>query len=271
VKNTSGLTLEEGPVTVYEENSYAGECMLPFMVDGDKRLLAYAVDQSVTVNKEIKTQYESVHEVVVTGPIIETYYYQVNETKYNLKNKGDEEKEIIIEHPKAYGFEPWETEKFEEETPNYYRWKVVLGPRKSKDFTVKLRRLISSHLNVVGLSAAIIEDYFNRGLITGEENSFLKKISELQTQVNEIDLEMSNLRREKQGIFEYQGRLRENIKVLGDSRQEVELKERYISILSAQEDRIQEIETQLKELEEKRDNIKVEIDKLIAEYSEKKK
>jgi hypothetical protein len=267
IKNTSGLTLEEGPVTVYEENSYAGECMLPFMVDGDKRLLAYAVDQTVAVNKEVKTQYESVHEVIVRGPIIETYYYQINETKYNFKNKGDEEKEIIIEHPKEYGFEPWETDKFEEETPNYYRWKIVLEPRKSREFTVKLRRLISSQLKVVGLSSALIEDYFNRNLITEEENSFLKRVAELQSKVNEIEVEMNDLEREKQEIFRYQERLRENLKVLGNTRQEAELKERYISTLSGQEDRIQEIYVRLKELNEEREKTKREIDKIIEEYS----
>lgn len=271
VKNTSGLTLEEGPVTVYEENSYAGECMLPFMVDGDKRLLAYAVDQTVAVTKEIKTQYESVHEVIVRGPIIETYYYQINETKYTLKNKGDEEKEIIIEHPKEFGFEPWKTDKFEDETPNYYRWKIVLEPRKSREFTVKLRRLISSRLNVIGLSAALIEDYFGRGLITDEENSFLKRVTELQNQVNEIEVEMNDLQSEKQEIFEYQERLRENLKVLGNTRQEAELKERYISTLAAQEDRIQEIEIKLRELNKRREDTKREIDKIINEYAERQK
>ncbi|MEM3564357.1 MAG: hypothetical protein QXS27_08290 [Candidatus Jordarchaeaceae archaeon] len=271
LKNTSGLTLEEGPVTVYEENSYAGECMLPFMVDGDKRLLAYAVDQTVAVTKEIKTQYESVHEVIVRGPIVETYYYQINETKYTLKNKGDEEKEIIIEHPKEFGFEPWKTDKFEEETPNHYRWKIVLEPRKSREFTVKLRRLISSRLNVVGLSSALIEDYFNRGLITGEENSFLKRVAELQSQVNEIETEMRDLEREKQEIFRYQERLRENLKVLGNTRQEAELKEKYISTLATQEDRIQEIEARLWQLNKQREDTKREIDKIINEYAEQQK
>ena len=185
LKNATGLTLEEGPVTVYEENSYAGECMLPFMVDGDKRLLAYAVDQDVTVNKEVKSRNESVHEVVVRGPVVEAYYYQINETRYNLKNKSREVKEVIIEHPKEYGFEPWKTEKFEEETPNYYRWKVNLEPEKSVKFTVKLRRLLSSHLSVTGLDTTLIETYFRRGLITEEENRFLERVAELQNRINE--------------------------------------------------------------------------------------
>jgi hypothetical protein len=271
MKNTSGLTLEEGPVTVYEENSYVGECMLPFMVDGDKRLLAYAVDQDVTVNKEIKSRNESVHEVIVRGPVIETYYYQINETKYNLKNKGDEAKEVIIEHPKEYGFEPWKTEKFEEETPNYYRWKINIEPRKSQEFTVKMRRLLSSHISVIGLDTSLIETYFNRGLITDEENRFLNRIAELQNQINEMELEMENLEEEKEEIFEDQKRLRENIKVLKTSKQEVELKERYISTLSAQEDRIIEIDTRLKELEKTRDKIKRDIDKKINDYAEKQK
>ncbi|MEM2958864.1 MAG: hypothetical protein QW261_11260, partial [Candidatus Jordarchaeaceae archaeon] len=121
------------------------------------------------------------------------------------------------------------------------------------------------------LSSALIEDYFNRGLITGEENSFLKRVAELQSQVNEIETEMRDLEREKQEIFRYQERLRENLKVLGNTRQEAELKEKYISTLATQEDRIQEIEARLWQLNKQREDTKREIDKIINEYAEQRK
>src|SRR5439155_6247126 len=47
--NTTGLTLEGGPVTVLEGGSYVGEAMLETSKPDEKRLIPYAVELSVFV------------------------------------------------------------------------------------------------------------------------------------------------------------------------------------------------------------------------------
>ena len=47
-KNTTGLTLEGGPVTVLEGGSYVGEAMLETIKPDEKRLVPYAVELGVT-------------------------------------------------------------------------------------------------------------------------------------------------------------------------------------------------------------------------------
>jgi hypothetical protein len=42
--NTTGLTLEGGPVTVTEGDTYVGEAMLDTMKPDDKRFVPYAVE-----------------------------------------------------------------------------------------------------------------------------------------------------------------------------------------------------------------------------------
>ena len=46
-ENTTGLTLEGGPVTVLEQGSYVGEAMLDTMKPTEKRLVGYAVELAV--------------------------------------------------------------------------------------------------------------------------------------------------------------------------------------------------------------------------------
>ncbi len=57
-ENTTGLTLEGGPVLVLDERNYVGEAMLDTLKPTDTRLLGYAVDLGVRVTDSIKSKQE---------------------------------------------------------------------------------------------------------------------------------------------------------------------------------------------------------------------
>ena len=42
-KNTTGLKLPAGPVTVFDGGTYAGDALLEFLGENDARLIAYGV------------------------------------------------------------------------------------------------------------------------------------------------------------------------------------------------------------------------------------
>src|SRR5207249_11917339 len=54
-KNTTGLTLEGGPVTVLEGGSYVGEAMMETSKPDDSRLIPYAVELAVHVLDNINS------------------------------------------------------------------------------------------------------------------------------------------------------------------------------------------------------------------------
>src|SRR6185312_12302496 len=60
-KNTTGLTLEGGPLTVLEGGSYVGEAMLDTIKPDDHKLLPYAVELSVAVLDNVDSHMENVH------------------------------------------------------------------------------------------------------------------------------------------------------------------------------------------------------------------
>ena len=55
LKNTSGKPLTQGPITVYDDGSYAGDTRTLDLQPNEERLLSYAIDQGTEVKTEIKT------------------------------------------------------------------------------------------------------------------------------------------------------------------------------------------------------------------------
>ena len=44
IANSTGKTLDGGPITVYDANAYAGEALVETLKAGDKRLITYGID-----------------------------------------------------------------------------------------------------------------------------------------------------------------------------------------------------------------------------------
>src|SRR5438105_9941575 len=84
--NTTGLTLEGGPVTVLEGGSYVGEAMLETLKPDEKRLIPYAVELSVHVLDNVESFTEKVHKVVIRDGRLTRHSSQVRQTTYHLDN-----------------------------------------------------------------------------------------------------------------------------------------------------------------------------------------
>src|SRR5205085_10030533 len=89
LKNTTGLTLEGGPVTVLEGGSYVGEAMLETTKPGEQRLVPYAVELAVSVLDNIDSHEGTVNRVVIRNRLMTMFRVQVQQTTYTLNNKSD--------------------------------------------------------------------------------------------------------------------------------------------------------------------------------------
>ena len=61
LKNTTGLHLKGGPVTLFDGDTYAGDALVEDVPPGDTRLISYAVDQSIVGERQNTTQNEDAH------------------------------------------------------------------------------------------------------------------------------------------------------------------------------------------------------------------
>ncbi|HMF34821.1 MAG TPA: hypothetical protein VKK79_25595 [Candidatus Lokiarchaeia archaeon] len=256
VTNSTKLTLEKGPVTVYYKDNLAGEAMMPFLNKEDTRILNYAVEQGVVVLFEAKDNYQKVHRVSFSGSYIYEYYYADRDTLYKMNNKTAAEKILYVDHPKTSDYKIRETEKKlnYKETPTTWRFELKLHPKKGSKFTVPERREISSTYYILDMDHEglrnKIEFYLSGELIDPKQEEKLREIAETIAEKKQLQRQVDDLEAEINEITNEQSRLRQNLQVLTDSLAEKDLKEKYIQKFEAQEQTLEANREQQKQLKE---------------------
>lgn len=264
LENISEYTFEEGPISVFEQDTYSGEAMLPFMRPKEKRLIPYSVDLGVNVTSKQKIKSEKIFSIKMARYSMLQYNYEVKESEYTVNNKTiDEERAVIMEHPILKDYELFDTEDPFEKTKNFYRYKFSLPPKKAHKLMIKVRRKIASRSYYNQVPRVYIEELVKLKLIGEEERDFLLGLVAVEEKKQENREKMQKLKAQRNLIAEDQERLRENIKSLGDSTLEKRLKERYITKLEKQEESLDAIELEIEQVEKEYKNLEKEYEKII--------
>lgn len=136
LKNTSGQPLTQGPITVYEEGSYAGDTRILDLQPNEERLLSYALDQGTEVKTEVQSS-PSPQMNFKIGSNNLAARYKLRETKsYLAKNRSPNERTLIIEHPIRSNWKLINPMKPAEKTRDMYRFEVKVPAGKTVKFEV---------------------------------------------------------------------------------------------------------------------------------------
>lgn len=253
ITNTTGLTLETGPITIIVGESLAGEAMLPFLNKDDTRLLNYALEQGVTVQVEEEITRKDMHRLSMSGSYIYEYFHEDRQYTYKIRNKTRAKKQIYIDHPKMSNFIIHDSPVKPEVTSSNWRFKTPLEPSKNLKFTFTIRKEISSSHYLWNVDTEFIENkvelYTKNGFIDSKARQLLEHIAKLNKEKGDQESKRNDLEQEIIAMDQDQSRIRKNLKVLGDSQSEKALKERLVRKLSKQEARYEGIKQELEDLE----------------------
>jgi hypothetical protein len=128
-KNTTGQPLTQGPVTVFEGGTYAGDARIMDLQPNEERLLAYAIDQGMEVKAENGGGTEVLTAVRITKGALGVTH-KLRETKtYLIKNRSSQDRLLIVEQPVREDWKLVEPAKPAERSRDLYRfeWKVPAG------------------------------------------------------------------------------------------------------------------------------------------------
>jgi len=264
LENTSELTFEEGPISLYDGNRFIGEAMLQLMKKGEKQRIPYAIDLGVTVDKKPKSKTANIHEVKIKRNGVYQYKFYINTVEYIVKNKTkDEEKIVIIEHPIQQNYDLFDTAEPFEKSKSYYRYKLTMPPQTSEKLVIKTRYLSHSIQQFQYVNESFIKKLLKLKLISDDENDYLKQMATLVLEKSTNDSELGTARGRKSQIFNDQARLRKNIKSLKSSTSESRLRDKYVSKLAEQEDLLEALIIKIKELEQKQVDLEEKVKKLV--------
>lgn len=244
-KNTTGLTLEGGPVTIYEGDIYAGEAMMDTLGPGEERMLPY----SVALEVEAKVERE-VHTVLVDQRVGDGVWSerraQYRDTTYRFVNKGDKPHKVVVEHPLSQA-ELVNTPKPISETRNFWRFMVEVQANGKETLEVHEKTLLQDTLILKQLDPPQVLARIE-GLATklGSSPVFLE-MRELAESVVKNQNKLQNLANDAREKEQGQARIRENLKSLGNTEEERTLRARYVKSLDADETELNDLKLQMVE------------------------
>lgn len=258
-KNTTGLTLEGGPVTVLEGGSYVGEAMLETTKPDDEKLVPYAVELGVSVIDNVDSHHEEVHRVVFRDGWLTTYRMQVMKTTYHFNNKAEVEQKLFVDQPRPS--ERWELmePRPHETTQNYWRFRLTLPPKRVTSVPVVQHETLEHRHALGNLSVNQLGFWLEQKYLDDRTRDTLRQVLACQQRLAEVARSLQALDQERQAIHNEQHRIRENLQALGDRPSEKELRERLVRTLNTQEDRLEQITSETaarnQELEQTREQL----------------
>jgi hypothetical protein len=266
--NTSGLTLERGPVTVVENGEYKGEALVPFTRADNEVYLAFAVEMGIRVT-ERTSQHTEMAGLSIRDDYLLINEYQVRSTAYLIENTTAKDHVVTVEAPIHTDFELVRTPEPDAQTATERRWRVSVPAHASAEFERHERRLTLRHEQVRDLDYRRLQRFFEDRWLDQEAYDRLTGLLDSLALINRAQEEQGTLRAEREEVYARQAQLRENLAALKPAGEEGVLRARVLSQLSASTDRVEAIEARIAELAEQIAEAERQIEETLATLAQR--
>jgi len=232
--NSTGKTLDGGPITVFSAASYAGEALMTTLKEGDKRLISYAVDLGTRITTQFDSSREIVREIHVNRGVL-TARTAADETRtYTIRNVDQKPKTLIIEYAqrpeyKVLNQTPVET------TANAYRFEVKLAPDSTQKFPIIDERVYNTTTEVSSLTPDALLAYVQNKAISDMGRRQLQQIAGLERQIADLDSQIQQAGGDTRNLVQDEDRIRKNISSLNQVSGQQDQVQKYARQLATQE------------------------------------
>jgi hypothetical protein len=242
LKNTSGLYLMQGPITIFDGNAYAGDAKLPDLQKNEERLVAYALDLAVDVDVKLKTSADEVVQVWIAKGMLCRRRKLVDEREYSVRNKGDTARTLLIEQDIPDTWQLIEPKAFEEKAGTVTRFKVEVPPQQTQTLAVKVEAPNDETFKLMEMNDEQIGVVVRQRVISEPVKQAIARMVELQTAFDETQQQVKQIEGEIKTIGSEQKRIRENMTVLSETS---EVRKRYEKKLNDQETSVETLRERL--------------------------
>lgn len=259
--NTTGLHLMQGPITVFEGGSYAGDAKIEDLPPGAERLISYAVDLDTEVAPKNKNQPEELLSVRINkGTMIATRKY-VREQEYTVKNSGKDVKKVLVEYPLDASWKLVKPEKPAEKTRNLYRFAVEAKPGEPALLTVEEERTDSQRMALANLDDGSIKFYVSAKAVSDKVKDALKEIVKRKAELGQLTARKQQLEQRIREIGEDQNRIRQNMAQLYRNS---DVYKSYVKKFSDQEAEIEKLRDQIAKLVDEETGMRKSLDEYMT-------
>lgn len=214
ITNSTGMKLPAGPITVFDGGIYAGDALLEFLPELDKRLVVYGEDLSVTGDVTASSSTETVGVQIVKGVMTVSRRISYSRT-YAFKNASATGRKLVVEHPATSGAELAAPAKPEEQTSSVYRFLLSVPAGSQARLEVKERSPSQERVVLSSLSGDSFLYWSSSSDIPPAVRDALKKAIDLKKRSDDAKRLLSDLQARKTELGSDQSRIRQNLDAVG--------------------------------------------------------
>jgi hypothetical protein len=243
--NTSGGYIMQGPVTVLDHGIYAGDAQVLDLPPDANRLISYGVDQRMQVNGgDIKNTGQLLTGKIVKG-VLQLSIENVNDQTYIAQNKSDEDKLLLIEHPRQQDWQLIVPKKAAETTDTLYRFEVPIPAGKSASLHVQQQHVSWQGIEILPTDISGLVVYTKDAAIPQPVKDALAKAISFKQAVADTDRDLAQVKQDQAALSAEQDRMRENMKVVSPG---TDYYKKLLKKLDDQETQFEKMEAQEKQL-----------------------
>jgi hypothetical protein len=263
VKNTTDKHLLQGPITVLDGGSYAGDAQIDNVPPGQERLISYGIDLQVLVDaKSSRNEVRLVSGKIVKGVLILQRKY-LHQHDYTVENKSDKDKTVVVEHAFRPGWKLDESQaKPIERTDSLYRFKFVVPPGKPQKLPIQEELVSDERMEILPLDLNTMLVYSRTGEIPQKVRDALIRAAQLKQALLETERQMNEKAQMVATITQEQVRIRENMRTVNDRNSEVY--NRWLKKLNEQETQIEQLQSEREQLSRRAQQQRKELEEYVS-------
>lgn len=238
VTNSTELKLMPGPLAVFDGSVFAGDAQIGHVGQGERRMLAYAVDLDVDANRT-NSQTHTIRKLRIhDGTIIQTTTVK-NEYAVELTNHDQSrERLVVIETPRYTNWDLKSDAKPYETTDDLYRFEVKVESGKSKKLSVVQEQVQDSRMGLTSMTLETLLVYQRQGAVSQAVIDAYKGYAERKAKVEDIQKKIATNDADTRRIADDQQRIRNLLQAI--NRQDA-LYARYMRQLEEHENSLDEL------------------------------
>jgi len=266
--NSSGYSLEKGPVAIYARRTFMGEAFLERLNKGQTIFLTYAVDPHISMTRQVVYSSTPVRLLKIHGGVIVSEVMRIYKTQYKISNRDDKPITAFVKSVRPSGY------KLRTEATGIVRGgneiyaPITVPPGATRVLTVEWVSPVRRHLAInTNLAITVLKMYIGTGKVPARIKPILSKIIGARVRINDLNAEIARIWRVRRTLTADQTRIRANIKLLSKVRGNARLKARLLKSLGKAEAKLSELTARYVKLDEERATLQAKMRIWIGQIS----
>jgi hypothetical protein len=241
-RNSATQPLMQGPVTVYEGPSYAGDSRFQDLQPGEERLVSYALDLGTEVKTEGHNATEQLDAVKVVKGVLHATHKLRQTRSYLVKNRSGQDRSLLIEHPYRESWRLVTPAKPAERSRDVYRFETTVQAGKSQKLDVVEELHRTDNFKLVATDDNSVRLFLRSSVPSAKLKEALERLLALKAKLADTQRELAQAQEQLKAITEDQTRLRANFEKVPPTSAAYK---RYLEKFDSQESEIERLQAEI--------------------------